>query len=72
MIFLYSISVDALLFLIIWGIIFGQKIDEPYRLLVALVIFLSLSAKAFMLHYERRRHGRLIPPVKEPDDAQHR
>lgn len=63
-IFLFNISVLALLFLIVYGIVFGQPISEPWRLLVATSVFLSACAKDIMLERERRR-GRLTLPVYE-------
>lgn len=61
-IFLFNISILALLGLIVYGIVFGQAISEPYRLTVSTAVFLSACAKAFMLERERYR-GRLTLPV---------
>lgn len=54
-IFLYSLAVDALLFLIVFGIVFGQKVDEPYRVVIAVLLWGSLLAKRWILHTERKR-----------------
>lgn len=56
--FLHSLSVACLLFLIVYAIVFGQKVDEPWRLLVAVVLFFALVSKAVILHVERR-NGRI-------------
>lgn len=52
--FLYALAVDALLSLIIYAIAFGQKVDEPWRLLVATALLFALSAKTTILSTERR------------------
>lgn len=56
--FLHSLSVSSLLFLIVWGIVFGQKVDEPYRLAIAALLFLALVSKVIILHVERH-NGRI-------------
>lgn len=52
-IFLYSLAVVALLVLIVYGIVFGQKVDEPYRFAIAVFLLGSLIAKRWILHRER-------------------
>lgn len=54
-IFLQALSVTALLGLIVYGIVFGQKVDEPWRLAVAGLLFVSLVSKNVILHLERER-----------------
>lgn len=56
--FLHSTSVALLLFLIVWGIVFGQKVDEPYRLAISALLLFALISKVVILHVERR-NGRL-------------
>lgn len=53
-ILLYAISVVALLGLIVYGVVYGQKVDEPVRFLVGFAIFCTLTAKVVILHLERR------------------
>lgn len=53
--FLYALSVLALLGLIVFGIVFGQKVDEVPRMLVAGSVFLAMTAKLVLLI-----HGRII------------
>ena len=57
-IFGYALSVVALLGLIVYGIVFGQKVDEPIRLAVALGLAGALVAKTWSV-YRERRAGRL-------------
>lgn len=69
-IFLYSLAVDALLFLIVWAIVFGQKIGEEYRLLIAVALLGTLIAKIWIVHLERaegRERARLR--AEEPSDT---
>lgn len=53
-IFYYAISTVALLFLIVWSIVFGQKIDEIYRLLIAVGLGSALVWKMVAIIRERR------------------
>lgn len=57
-IFGYALSVVALLGLIVYGIVFGQKVAEPIRLVVATALAAALIAKTWSVHRERRA-GRL-------------
>ena len=71
-IFLYSLSVDALLFLIVYGIVFGQKIEEPYRLAISLALLGALLSKIWILHQERVQ-GRLAltrPATIQPEEGE--
>ena len=56
---LFALSVDALLALIVYGIVFGQAIDEPYRLAVAVAGTLASIAKFVILLVERDRGRRI-------------
>lgn len=53
-IFSYALATVALLSLIVWGIGFGQPIDEPYRFAVAFCLGLALVAKTVTIIRERR------------------
>jgi hypothetical protein len=53
-VFMYALTVVALLGLIVYGIVVGERIGEPVRFVVALALFVSLSAKVVVLHMERR------------------
>lgn len=57
-IFGYACAVVALLALIVYGIVFGQKVDEPFRFLVGGALAAALISKTWAIHNERRR-GRL-------------
>lgn len=57
-IFLYSLAVDALLFLIVWGIVVGQKIEEPARVVISSALLGALASKLWILHKERQRGRR--------------
>lgn len=57
-VFGYACAVVALLALIVYGIVFGQKVDEPIRLAVGAALAVALVAKTRAVHNERRR-GRL-------------
>lgn len=52
--FLHSMSVACLLFLIVYAIVFQQRVDEPWRLMVATLLFFALTSKVVILHIERR------------------
>lgn len=52
--FLHSLSVASLLFLIVYAIVFGQRVEEPWRLMVSTVLFFALTSKVVILHVERR------------------
>ena len=54
----YALSVVALLFLIVWGIVFGGPIIEPIRLLVAASLAVALLWKTHAIITERRRGRR--------------
>lgn len=55
---LTSLSVCSLLVLIVYGMITGERIGEPIRVLVALGLLVSYLAKTVILHVERHR-GRI-------------
>lgn len=72
-IFGYAVAVVALLGLIVYGIVFGQKVDEPIRFLVGGLLGVALVAKTWSVYRERReaRTERLRfaePPTKEHHD----
>ena len=56
--FLHSLSVALLLSLIVYGIVFGQAVTEPFRVAIASLLLFALTLKVAILHYERRE-GRL-------------
>lgn len=68
---LHSWSVAALLFLIVWAIIFGQRIGEEVRLPISIFLALATMTKVVILHHERRtgriarRKARLAAQEKE-------
>jgi hypothetical protein len=53
-IFGYAVAVIALLGLIVYGIVFGQKVGEPLRFTVGTLLALALLAKTWAIHQERR------------------
>lgn len=55
---LTSLSVCALLVLIVYGVIFGVRIGEEWRFPITLLVLVSYMAKVTILHVERRR-GRI-------------
>lgn len=57
-IFGYAVATVALLSLIVYGIVFGQKVAEPIRLLVGIGLAVALAAKIRAVHNERAR-GRM-------------
>jgi hypothetical protein len=57
-IFSYAIATIFFSGLIVYGIVFGQKVDEPFRLVVALGLAAALVAKLRAIHNERAR-GRM-------------
>lgn len=70
MTFLHGLSVVALVSLIVYTTIYGQRADEWYRSLIAALLVISLLGKIVILHYERhmgtlerRRHQEL---AREP------
>ena len=67
-IFYYAISTVAILFLIVWGIVFGQPIPEPFRLLVGTALALGLAWKTWAIISERRagRRERMRASVRIP------
>lgn len=67
-IFYYAAATVALLFLIVWGIVFGQPIDEPFRFLVAGALAVALVWKTYAIVSERRagRRERMPAKVTEP------
>jgi hypothetical protein len=72
--FMHATAVMLLLVLIVYGITFGQKVDEPYRVSISSLLLFALISKVVILHYERRQ-GRLerlhTGPIKEiPHDRQ--
>lgn len=56
-IFGYAVAVVALLLLIVYGIVFGQKVDEIFRLAVGVGLALALVSKIWSV-YRERREGR--------------
>lgn len=66
-IFYYALTVVALLFLITYAIVFGQRVEEVYRFLVAAAVGSALIWKTFAIIDERRR-GR--PANQRPDERQ--
>ena len=52
---LHSFSIMCLLFLIIYAIIFGQKVDEGYRLAVSIAVAVALTSKSIVYIHERVR-----------------
>lgn len=52
--FLHSFSVLLLLGLIVYAIVFGQRVDEPFRVIIAALLLFALTSKAVILHVERR------------------
>jgi len=61
---LYALSVVELLGLVVYGIVFGQRVEEIPRLIVSVQLFLALAAKVAILFVERHR-GRIAPHRKE-------
>ena len=57
-IFGYAAATVALLALIVYGIVFGQKVVEPVRLLVGSALGVALASKTWSV-YRERREGRL-------------
>lgn len=55
---LHSFSTLLLLLLIVYAIIFGQKLDEAYRVFVALVLASALTFK-YIVYLIERRKGRM-------------
>lgn len=56
--FLMSLSTFGLLFLILYAMITGNRIDEPWRILVGLGLLVASIGKVIILRVERRR-GRI-------------
>lgn len=57
-IFGYAVAVVALLALIVYGIVFGQRVTEPLRFLVGGGLGVALIAKTWSV-YRERREGRV-------------
>lgn len=57
--FAYAASASLLLSLVVFGVVFGSRVEEPWRLAAGLAIFLALAGKISVLHYERHK-GRLL------------
>lgn len=57
-IFYYGLATVALLGLIVFGIVAGQKVDEPVRLAVAGALAVALGWKTYAIIDERRRGRR--------------
>jgi hypothetical protein len=57
-IFGYAVAVVSLLSLIVYGVVFGQRVAEPLRLIVGLGLAFALVAKIRAVRHERRR-GRM-------------
>lgn len=52
-IFGYAMSTVAFVGLIVYGIVFGQKVPEPIRLIVGAAFAVALLLKIFAIHQER-------------------
>lgn len=50
----YGISVLLLVFLIVYGMVAGQRVEEWARLPVTAALVISILGKLIILHYERR------------------
>jgi hypothetical protein len=50
---LYALAVVELLGLIVYGVVFGQRIEEGPRLIVGAQLFVALVAKIVILYVER-------------------
>jgi hypothetical protein len=63
---LYALAVVELLGLIVYGVVFGQRVDEVPRLVVGLTLFLALVAKVAIVLVERRtgRLARRLSPTE--------
>lgn len=61
----YSISVLLLVFLIVYGMIAGQRVDEWARTIVTFLLIMSIVGKIIILHYERRRGVALLADERE-------
>lgn len=57
-IFSYAVGTVAFVGLIVYGIVFGQKVVEPVRFVVGSAFAVALALKIFAIHQERAR-GRL-------------
>ncbi|UYL87154.1 membrane protein [Microbacterium phage OscarSo] len=68
-IFYYAVTTVALLFLIVWGIVFGQPIDEPFRFTVAAALAVALGWKTYAIVSERRagRRERMRASAPTPE-----
>lgn len=53
-ILLASGSTMGLIFLIGWGVVFGQRVGEPVRVLVTAGLFAGIVLKIIILHHERK------------------
>jgi len=63
---LHSWSVAALLFLIVWAIVFGARVDETVRAPIAIFLALATVTKVVILHHERHE-GRIARRNARPD-----
>lgn len=52
---IYGISVLALVFLILYGMVAGQRVDEWARFTVTLMLDVGIIGKIVILHYERKQ-----------------
>jgi hypothetical protein len=57
-IFSYAVATVALLSLIVYGVVFGQRVGEPARFFVGAALGAALLAKLRAVYLERRR-GRM-------------
>ena len=55
MVVLSAAALAGLLFLIVWGIVFGQKVEEPIRAAVALMVLFAASGKYIIWLRERQK-----------------
>ncbi|AYD87377.1 hypothetical protein SEA_VALENTINIPUFF_82 [Microbacterium phage ValentiniPuff] len=56
----YSFAVLLLVFLILYGMVAGQRVDEWARTIVTFLLILSIVGKIVILHYERARGLQLL------------
>lgn len=61
----YAVATVGLLFLIVWGIVFGQKVHEAVRLIVSASLGAALVAQTWSV-YRERRAGRMVNERPKP------
>lgn len=67
---LMSLSTCGLLLLIIYAMVTGGRIDEPWRALVGLGLLVASIGKVIILHVERRR-GRIQRRERHARKSEH-